>query len=378
MNKTKFDVSKMVRTCCEAFEPYVAGRSVEEIKRELGLKTVVKLASNENPLGPSPRAIAAMKNAISKVYYYPDSGSRILREAIAKKFGLGVQNILLGAGSDEIIEIIAKAFISPEDEIIVSEHAFIRYAMAGMLMDSRVVTARMRNFTHNLGVISKEVNKKTKAIFIANPNNPTGTYNTKTEFEEFMKSLISITGGNPPLVIIDEAYYEYARALKDYPDTLSMLESHPNLIILRTFSKIHGLAGLRCGYGFASEEITAYCERIRPPFNINSIAQAACVAALGDASQVKKTNLLIENEKKYLYAQLSRARIAYMPSATNFILVDVTPAHGQEIFERLLRKGIIVRAMDEYNFPYHIRVSIGLPQQNRLFIKNLIEVIGNK
>lgn len=373
--KIKFDAAKMVRPACEGFEPYIAGRPVEEIKRELGLMRVIKLASNENPLGPSPRAVAAINNAASKVYFYPDSGSRLLRNAIAKKFNLGAENILVGAGSDEIIEIIAKAFISPEDEIVVSEHAFIRYAMAGMIMDARVVTVRMRNFKHNLIMMAKEINKKTKAVFIANPNNPTGTYNTKSEFEEFMKTLISIQGAKPPLVVIDEAYYEYACGIKDYPDTLSLLKNYPNLIILRTFSKIHALAGLRCGYGFASPEIVGYCERIRPPFNVNSIAQAACVAALGDTAQVKKTLLLVEGQKQYLYDQLSRAGISYMPSAANFILIDVSPSHGQEIFEKLLRRGIIVRAMDEYHFPYHIRVSIGLPHENRLFIKNLKEVM---
>ena len=375
MEKQKIEIKKMIRPCCAEFEPYIAGKPVETIKRELGLKKVIKLASNENPLGPSKKALTAIKSALKNIFYYPDSNSFGLKEAISRKFGMKSENIMVGAGSDEIIELIAKLFFNPEDEIIISDHAFIRYKMAGKLMNSKVINVPMKNYKHDLDAMADAVNGNTKAIFIANPNNPTGTYNTKAEFDAFINRLISYSLALPPLVIMDEAYYEYARSEKDYPETLDYLAKYPNLVILRTFSKVYALAGLRAGYGFASKDIIDYIDRIRPPFNLNSLVQVAGAASLCDVSQLKKgTNLVIKG-KTALYKELKKLGIPYIPSAANFILMEIRPFSGKEVFEKLLRLGVIVRAMDEYDLPNFVRVSIGLPEENKTFINAVKQLL---
>jgi histidinol-phosphate aminotransferase len=366
----------MIRSNCAGFEPYVAGKPVETIKRELGLKKVVKLASNENPMGPSPKALAAVKKAMSDMYFYPDSNSWELKQALAKKFRLKPGNILLGCGSDEIIELIARLFFRVSDDIIASEHAFVRYQMAGKLMNCTVRTVPMKNYTHDLSAMAAAMTVRTKAIFICNPNNPTGTYNTKKELEAFLNTVEEKSvDGAPPLVIMDEAYYEYARGEKDYPETINYLSRYPNLVILRTFSKVYGLAGLRVGYGFASAEIVDYIDRIRPPFNVNLLAQRAAVASLEDKDQVKRSMAVIKEGKKYLYAELKKLGLPFVPTASNFILIDLSPALGSEVFKKMLRCGVIVRAMDEYSYPNHIRVTLGLPSENRLFISSLKKVL---
>lgn len=378
MKTTKLNVKEMIRPCCAGFQPYVAGKPIETIKRELGLKKVVKLASNENPLGPSRKAFDAIRAALTGVYFYPDSNSWALRQALARKFCMDAGNVLLGAGSDELIELIAKVFFRPTDEVVISEHAFVRYQMAGQLMGCKAVTVPMDGFTHDLDAMADAVTKRTKAIFIANPNNPTGTYNTDCQFRRFMETVRRKSRGMLPLVIMDEAYYEYARAEKDYPETLGYLRKYPNLVILRTFSKIYALAGLRVGYGFAAAPVVDYIERVRPPFNINSFAQAAAVASLGDPAQVQKGIALVKAGKKYLYSELQRRGVAFIPSAANFILIDTAPLAGQDVFKKLLAKGVIVRAMDEYDYPRYIRVTIGLPQENRLFVKEFTKLLTGK
>ena len=374
----KIEIEKMIRPCCSGFEPYIAGKPVETIKRELGLKKVIKLASNENPLGPSKKAVAAMKAALDKVFYYPDSNSFELKAAIGRKFGVKPGNVLVGAGSDEIIELIAKLFFGPEDEIIISDHSFIRYKMAGKLMNSTVISVPMKNYKHDLEAMADAVNGSTKAIFIANPNNPTGTYNTKYEFEALLARISAYSLERPPLIIMDEAYYEYARLEKDYPETLKYLEKYPNLVILRTFSKVYALAGMRAGYGFAAAEIVDYVDRIRPPFNLNSLVQAAGAASLADAEQVKKGTALVKKEKALMYKELKKLGIAFVPSAGNFILMEIKPFTGQEAFGKLLRLGVIVRGMDEYEFPNFVRVSIGLPSENRMFIEAVKKMLSGK
>jgi histidinol-phosphate aminotransferase len=242
-------------------------------------------------------------------------------------------------------------------------------------MDANVITVPMKDFKHDVAAMAKAVRPGTKAVFVANPNNPTGTYNTRAELDAFLTAVKNRAEKNLPLIILDEAYYEYARLEKDYPEMLEKLSLWPNLILLRTFSKIYGLAGLRVGYAFASPEIVSYLERVRPPFNINSVAQAAAEASLKDGAQVLKSGRLVQKEKKYLYEKLNTMKISFIPSAANFILVNVSPSQGMDVFNELLKKGVIVRAMDEYDFPYHIRVTIGLPEENRRFIRALSEVL---
>ncbi|MBN1822953.1 MAG: histidinol-phosphate transaminase [Endomicrobiales bacterium] len=368
MSDKKKQIEQMIRPNCRGFEPYVAGKPVETIQRELGLKKVIKLASNENPLGPSKKAVKAMKSAARKVFFYPDSNSWALKQKIAENFRVKPANILLGAGSDEIIEIIAKLFFNQADEVVVSEHAFIRYKMAGELMNCKVVSVPMKGFKHDLDAMARAVNSRTKAVFIANPNNPTGTYNTKGELERFLSSVSVKSLSLPPLVVMDEAYYEYALVNRDYPRTLGLLKKYPNLVILRTFSKIYGLAGLRVGYGFADETVVDYYERVRPPFNVNLMAQRAATASLNDKRQVKRSVSMAEAQKKWLCGELGKLDIEYVPSAANFILMEIRPFSGRYVFQKLLRLGVIVRAMDEYDYPGFVRVTVGLPSENRMFI----------
>lgn len=353
------------------FQPYIPGKPMEDVKREFKLKEVIKLASNENPLGPSPKAVSAIKKVLNKINIYPDGYCFDLRKKVAKIYNVSENQIIFGSGIDEIIELLGKTFLNPEDEIVVSEHAFIRYKMAGDLMGCKVVELPMKNYKHDLSAMAEAVTEKTKIVFIANPNNPTGTYNTKNEFEQYFSKLSTLN--SQPLTFIDEAYSEYVEE-KDYPSGMEYLKKGLNVLFARTFSKIYGLAGLRIGYGISSEETISYIERIRPPFNVSSIAQVAAAAALDDKTHVKKSREMVLKQKKYLYKELDKIGLEYIPSAANFILINVKTA-GKVIFDKLLRKGIIVRAMEEYGFNNFIRVTIGLPSENKKFLKELKGII---
>ncbi|MDI6641600.1 MAG: histidinol-phosphate transaminase [Elusimicrobiota bacterium] len=402
-------IKELVREEVSKFQPYIPGMPVEELRRKFNIKSkVIKLASNENPLGVSKKVVSAIKKSASEIYRYPEGSSLLLRRAIAKKLKIKPEEVIVGSGTDELIELIGKCFFKRNDEIVVSEHAFIRYKMSGDLMGCKVISVPMTTplqtafsthrgtgsgigagFTHDLDAMAKAVNEKTKAVFIANPNNPTGTYNTKTEVEKFLKYLTS--AALSPLVIFDEAYYEYARVQKDYPETIEYFRGgrdgkYPNLIILRTFSKVFGLAGLRVGYAIANSEIISFLDRIRPPFNVNSLAQIAALVCLKEwgkegnknSLEIKKSVQVVQAGKKYLYRELERLGLKYVNSAANFVFIDVSPLKGQEVFQKLLRYGVIVRAMDEYDFPNHIRVTVGLPSENKFFIRAIQKVIKER
>jgi histidinol-phosphate aminotransferase len=372
----KDKITKIIRPSCQGFEPYIAGKPVETIKRELGLKTVVKLASNENPLGPSKKALQAIKDNLNKIFFYPDSNSYELKKALSERYRLPTGNIFTAAGGDEIIELVAKLFFNQEDEIVMSKHSFIRYGMAARLMGSKAVVVPMKNgFTHDLKAMAKACTKKTKAVFVTNPNNPTGTYNTKKGLSEFLKALPLNKFGVKPLVILDEAYNEYAVMEKNYPDGLTFLKDNPNLVVFRTFSKIYGLAGLRVGYGFADQCIVDYIERMRPPFNVNLLAQAAAAASLKDKEQVKKGQRLVKKEKEYMYKEFEKLGVKYLESAANFILFNVSPLKGKEFFPLMLKEGVITRAMDEYQLYDWVRVTVGLHKENEMFVKKLKKVM---
>lgn len=347
----------------EGFEPYVPGRDMENVKRMYKLKRVIKLASNENAIGPSPRAVAALRGTTQNLHRYPDGFSANLRHALATSLGVKLNQVSVGAGSDELIEILAKAYLSPGDEIVVSEHAFLRYKMAGDLMGATVVTVPMNVMTHDLEAMAAAVTPRTKIVFIANPNNPTGTYNTKTELEEFLITLPARV-----VAVVDEAYFEFARARRDYPNALDFFKAGRNLVVLRTFSKAYGLAGVRLGYAVGPESLIDTLERVRPPFNVSLPAQAAGVAALMDKVHLKRTVALVAREKDKMERALKKMEIPVVRSAGNFLLIQVSPHRGDETFEALLRKGVIVRAMDEYGFPEHIRVTIGRPDENKVFL----------
>jgi len=372
-------IQSIIRTQINGFEPYLPGRSMETVRRERGLKKIIKLASNENPLGPSPKALSAIQKAAKNLFLYPDGASVSLRTAVARKAGTGPDRVIIGAGSDELIELLGKTFLNPADSIVVSDHAFIRYRMAGELMGAEVVTVPMRHYTHDLSAMAAAVREDTKLLFIANPNNPTGTYNTQSELSGLLKqvALLNERRERPVLVVVDEAYYEYAKALQgDYPVTLRLQKEFSNLVILRTFSKAHALAGLRVGYGFADPQVIGAMDRVRPPFNISLLGQAGAEVSLKDKAHLRQAVRLVAAERKKVLPALSKLGIPVVPSIGNFILLDLSPRKGAEVFESLLDRGIIVRSMDEYGFPNHIRVTYGLPKENQAFLQALREVLG--
>jgi histidinol-phosphate aminotransferase len=295
------NIHALIRPQVRGFEPYLPGRSIESVKREHGLKSIIKLASNENPLGPSPKALAAMRKVEKKLFLYPDGASVSLRMALAQKAEVSVDRVIIGEGSDELIEILGKTFLNPGDSIVVSAHAFIRYRMAAELMGADVITVPMRHYTHDLSAMAAAIRSDTKLLFIANPNNPTGTYNTQAELAGLLKQVdfLNERRETPILVIVDEAYYEYASALQgDYPDTLKMQQKFPHLVTLRTFSKAYALAGLRVGYGFADPAIIQALDRVRPPFNVSTLAQAGAEASLSDKAQPQKAIQLVISERR--------------------------------------------------------------------------------
>ncbi|MFQ3675392.1 MAG: histidinol-phosphate transaminase [Endomicrobiia bacterium] len=357
------------------FAPYIPGRPIDEIKKRFKLKSVIKLASNENSLGCSKKINAIVSKVVKTLFRYPEGSSLILRESIAKKYKLTPEEIIVGAGSDELIELVAKTYLTKEDNIVISRHAFIRYKMAGELMGCKILEIPMKNFTHNLSAMADAANDNTKIIFIANPNNPTGTYNTHDELISFLKTLI--TKKIYPIVVIDEAYYEYAIEEKNYAQSLKLRKLYPNILVLRTFSKVYGLAGLRVGYGISRREIITELDKVRPPFNVSSFGQYLTLEAMSDKKHIKKSVDLIKKEKKFLYKQLEIMGLTYLKTAGNFILIDVSPYKGSEIFNELLKYGIIVRAMEEYEFPFHIRVTIGTHKENVAFINSLEQVLKN-
>jgi len=345
---------------------YVAGKPIEETKRELGLKEVIKLASNENPLGASPLAIAAMRKKLLQVNRYPDSQSFCLKRKLSKCFNLKPSNVVLGNGSDELIDVIIKTFVEEDENIITAGVTFLEYEIIAQVLGRQVKKAPLKYFKYDLEAIKKLIDKKTKLIFIANPNNPTGTYVTKFEVEDFLKEL-------PPdvILVLDEAYDAFID-VDDFPNSLSYLEQ--NVIILRTFSKAYGLAGLRIGFALLNEECATYMERVRQPFNINLLAQAAALAALDDKKFLSKTRKAVLDGKNYLYDVLKKSGITYVTSAANFILVDCGK-DGVSVFKEMLKYGVIVRDMQQYGLKNFIRVTIGTKKENERFIKVLKKVL---
>lgn len=348
---------------------YQPGKPIEEVKRELGLKEVIKLASNENPLGVSPKALAAIKEQAYKLNRYPEGACFKLRQRLSKKLNIEANNLLFGNGSDEIIDIIIKTFCRPNEEIITADKTFLEYKIIGQQNSRLARTIPLNNLCYDLKEIKKKINIKTKIVFIANPNNPTGTYVNKTEIEEFIKGL-----PEDIIVVLDEAYFEFVEA-PDYPASLDLLKKNPNIIILRTFSKIYGLAGLRIGYAIADKEIIRYMEGARQPFNVNSLAQAAAFAALADTGFIKKTLKTIKEGKKYIYKELDKLNSEYTPSETNFILINLKK-DGRDVFQEMLKKGVIIRELKQYDLDDFIRVTIGTMSENKKFIKALKETLA--
>jgi histidinol-phosphate aminotransferase len=347
----------------ESLVSYIPGKPIEDVARELGLapEQIVKLASNENPLGPSPKALAAMQEALLKAHYYPDGGAYHLRVGIAEQLGVSIENLILGNGSNEIIEFLGHAFLQPGDNIITADHAFAIYRLMAHLFSAETIEVADPGFVPDVEAMLEAINPRTKQIYIANPNNPTGTIVEEAILDDFVERV-------PPevVVVLDEAYYEF---LPDPPATLKHIHDRKNVIVLRTFSKIQGLAGLRIGYGIGHPELIRVLHKTRQPFNANAVAQAGALAGLQDVEYQRKTREMTIEQREVLQKEFAKRSLEYVPSAANFVLVKV--GNGQEIFRKLLQRGMIVRAMDEYKLPEWIRVSIGTPEQNRRFLTDL-------
>jgi histidinol-phosphate aminotransferase len=349
-------------------KPYVSGKPIDEVRRELGLKSVIKLASNENPYPPSPKALAAMNLAAREVNRYPDGGCFLLRRALARKLNIDDDQLIFGNGSDEIIVLAVKAFAAKGDDVIIAKPSFLIYEIASTLSGARLRQVPLKSFRYDLQAMKAKVNARTKIIFIGNPDNPAGTYITDAQAEDFLADVPKSI-----LVFFDEAYFEYVQA-KDYPDTLSLMKKYPNLMISRTFSKMYGLAGLRVGYGVARREITCILNRLREPFNVNSMAQAAAVAVLGDEAYYRNIAKDVNEQRKFLYRSLESMGIAFEESFTNFILVHVG-GDSSRVAGSLLKKGVIIRDMAAWGLKGYIRVTIGNASENKRFIKTLGEIL---
>ncbi len=343
-----------------AYEP---GKPVEELAREMGLEPseIIKLASNENPLGPSPVALQAMRETLERSHFYPDGGAWALRNAIAERLDLRRENVILGNGSNEIIEFIGHAFLRPGDEVVTAGHAFAVYSLMAQLFGARTVEVPDPGFTHDLEAMCAAITPKTRQVFIANPNNPTGTMVGQEAIDRFMEKVPEHV-----LVIFDEAYFEF---LDNAPDVLRYVREGRNVVVMRTFSKIQGLANLRIGYGLAPARIAEVLQKTRQPFNANGIAQAGALAGLQDEEHMRRTRELTNEGRHYYEMELSRMGLKFVPSVANFVLVHV--GDGDAVFKALLKRGVIVRAMRSYKLPEWIRVSVGTMDQNRRFIAEL-------
>jgi histidinol-phosphate aminotransferase len=350
-------------------KPYKPGKPIEDVARELKLSCeIIKLASNENPVGPSPRAKAAMRRAVGEMQLYPDDNCCYLKARLAGKFGVEPDWIILGNGSVEIFLFAAQAYVGPTESVVFSDGAFIMYKIATQIVGGQTVSTPMKNYAHDLEAMADAIQPNTRLLFIANPNNPTGTMVGKAEFDRFMSRVPGHV-----LIVVDEAYREYISD-PDYPDAFKYLRDGRNVIITRTFSKIYGLAGLRIGYAFARPELLQDITKMRLPFNVSRMAQIAALAAIDDEAHVRHSMQVNDAGKEYLYAALRKMGLKFVPSYANFVLVDFG-RDASPLFEKLQRKGVIARPVREYGFPNALRISIGTDPQNRKLVRSLKAVL---
>jgi histidinol-phosphate aminotransferase len=347
--------------------PYEPGKPIEEVEREYGIANSVKLASNENPLGPSPKAVAAIQAKLDQLHLYPDGDCFYLKNGLAEKLGIAPDRLIFGNGSNEIIELAARTFLRAGDEAVMAEQAFVVYQLIVQAVGGKAQQVPLRDYTHDLSAIADAVSPRTRIVFLANPNNPTGTIFRRAEWEKFLAKV------SPDiLLIVDEAYFEYVED-SDYPDSLKYHAPDRTILTLRTFSKLYGLAGLRIGYGIGPKELIGMMQRVRQPFNVNAAAQWGALAALTDHDHIERSLAVNRSGRDFLKAEFRRLNLEFVASHGNFVLVRV--GQGQEIFKQLLTQGVIVRPMGGYRFPEHIRVTVGTLQENRHFIEALEKVI---
>ena len=357
------------RKALKDVKPYVPGKPIEELKRELGIEEeIVKLSSNESSAGTSPKALEAMKKSIEEMYLYPDDVCYYLKRGIAKHLSVAEDNLIMGNGSVEIILYAPLAYLSPEDEFITGEQAFLIGKISAKVMGAKFVGIPEKDYRHDLNAIRNAVTEQTKIIYVDNPCNPLGTKLSKKEIEDFVYSI-----PDGILIILDEAYYEFVRD-EDFPDSTKFIKEGKNVLILRTFSKIYGLAGSRIGYGIGPPEIVSTISKTRIPFNVNRLGQIGALAALDDEEHIKRTLKVIGEGKEYLTKEFEKIGIFYIPTCTNFLTIK-TNIDGEKLFMELLKKGIIVRPLAGYGIPEFVRVTIGTMEQNERFIKTLKETL---
>jgi len=360
-------LSEVVKPFIADLKPYEPGKPIEELERELGISGSVKLASNENPLGPSPKAVEALSGCVAGVHRYPDGGSFALKKALADKFELTEQQVVLGAGSDEILELLAKCFLGEGDEVIFAWPSFAMYPIVAKGVGATPVAIPLtEDFEHDLRAMAAAISDATRMIFLCNPNNPTGTSMGAQALDDFMQQV-----PDGIVVAIDEAYFEYARR-GDFPDALAWVRKRPGTLVMRTFSKIYGLAGLRVGYGLTDMETAGYIERARHPFNVNLPAQVAALAALSDEAHVEASRKMNNEGIAYFEKELSELGLRCWPTDANFILIQVGVA---DCYDQLLRQGVIVRPMDGFGLSGFIRITIGSPIENKTAMKALRKVL---
>ncbi|CAI8905864.1 Histidinol-phosphate aminotransferase 2 [Methylocaldum szegediense] len=358
-----------------ALTPYLPGKPISELERELGLSTIVKLASNENPRGPSPKALEAARRALSESHLYPDGGGFELKAALSAKLNVRPEQITLGNGSNDVLELVARVFLSAESKAIYSEYAFAIYPIVTQAVGAKAAVApahdgsRGPRYGHDLQAMAQRVDETTRLVFIANPNNPTGTYLTKSELRGFLDHL-----PKDVVAVVDEAYFEYVDA-PDYPDCIAWLPDFPNLIVTRTFSKAYGLAGLRVGYAVSSPSIADLLNRVRQPFNVNSAALEAAKAALEDEEHLIHSVNLNRAGLVQLCEAFAARELSFIPSVGNFVTVDVAKP-ATPVYDALLRQGVIVRPVGNYGLPNHLRVTVGTEEENRIFLDALDRVLA--
>lgn len=347
-----------------SLSPYVPGKPIEELQRKFGLERVIKLASNENPLGPSPKALAVLNEGMATLHRYPDGGAFRLRRALADRWKVTPDHVILGNGSDELLGLLARTFLSPGDEAVMADQTFVIYKMEVAAAHGKVVTVPLVQWRHDAAAMAEAITPRTRLLFLCNPNNPTGTMISREEVARLLSRVPEHV-----IVVFDEAYFEYVRSA-DFPDSMAYVRQGRNAVVLRTFSKIYGLAGLRIGYGITTPEITNFLNRVRPPFNANSLAQLAALAALGDDEHVAKSRAVNESGMEQLKNGLTALGCTPVPSETNFLYFDVG-CDGRRIFEALLRQGVIIRHIDGRM----VRVTVGQTEENQIFLTALAGVL---
>lgn len=357
-------------------QPYQPGKPESELRREYGLTDIVKLASNENPLGPSPKGLAAVRDALADLARYPDGNGFELKTALSQQLNVPMAALTLGNGSNEVLELAARAFLTPEHEAIYAEHAFAVYPIAVQAVGATARVAKANPpehampYGHDLAAIRALINDKTRLIFIANPNNPTGTWLKTAELEDFLQTL-----PRQIIVVIDEAYLEYVEPDLDCPTALNWVGRFSNLMVTRTFSKAYGLAGLRVGYAVSDPQVADLLNRVREPFNVNSLALAAATAALADTDHLARSKAVNSAGMQQLKGACERLGLTWLPSAGNFLCIDLGERSGREVFLELLKRGVIARPVDNYGLPHHLRVSVGTETENARFIDALTDVL---